>query len=353
MEPASGWRFPDMRDVWDHRDLVYLMVKRDLAVRYRQSAVGVAANTVTVTISSPTSPPAPLAAHAFAGSTATQVGIAVSFACMARDGTQPYEFAWDFGDETGAEGAAVAHAYGSPGKKTATCTVTDAGGNHATFSVVVEIYPLPTVAASVDRPNAGPGTELTFTATATGGSGTFTFDWAFGDESSATGPMVTHPYASPGRYTAIVIVHDATGGGAPTTIALTVTISELTTMATAATTSAVEGESISFAAVASGGAGGPYTYHWEFGDGATGTGATASHAYSQAGTYTPKVKVTDTYGASAEKALPIITVRGPSPTVQPASSSPDLTVLVVWGVLVIAASAAVALAILRRTQRRA
>jgi len=165
--------------------------------------------------------------------------------------------------------------------------------------------------------------------------------------------MVTHPYASPGRYTAIVIVHDATGGGAPTTIALTVTISELTTMATAATTSAVEGESISFAAVASGGAGGPYTYHWEFGDGATGTGATASHAYSQAGTYTPKVKVTDTYGASAEKALPIITVRGPSPTVQPASSSPDLTVLVVWGVLVIAASAAVALAILRRTQRRA
>ncbi len=322
-------------------------------VTTRDSAGGVAANTVTVTISSPTSPPAPLAAHAFAGSTATHVGIAVSFACMARDGTQPYEFAWDFGDETGAEGAAVAHAYGSPGTKTATCTVTDAGGNHATFSVVVEIYPLPTVAASVDRPNAGPGTELTFTATATGGSGTFTFDWAFGDESSATGPMVTHPYASPGRYTAIVIVHDATGGGAPTTIALTVTISELTTMATAATTSAVEGESISFAAVASGGAGGPYTYHWEFGDGATGTGATASHAYSQAGTYTPKVKVTDTYGASAEKALPIITVRGPSPTVQPASSSPDLTVLVVWGVLVIAASAAVALAILRRTQRRA
>ncbi|TLZ91426.1 MAG: PKD domain-containing protein [Methanobacteriota archaeon] len=137
-------------------------------VTTRDSAGGVAANTVTVTISSPTSPPAPLAAHAFAGSTATHVGIAVSFACMARDGTQPYEFAWDFGDETGAKGAAVAHAYGSPGTKTATCTVTDAGGNHATFSVVVEIYPLPTVAASVDRPNAGPGTELTFTATATG-----------------------------------------------------------------------------------------------------------------------------------------------------------------------------------------
>src|SRR5207237_8256900 len=117
--------------------------------------------TVTATLSTPPAPPAPPPADAFAGSTATHVGIAVSFACMARDGTQPYEFAGDFGDETGAKGAAVAHAYGSPGTKTATCTVTDAGGNHATFSVVVEIYPLPTVAAAVDRPNAGPGTQLT------------------------------------------------------------------------------------------------------------------------------------------------------------------------------------------------
>jgi len=292
-------------------------------------------------------------AHAFAGSNGAQVGTAVSFGCTAGDGTPPYEFAWDFGDETGARGAAVAHAYGSSGTKTATCTVTDAGGDRATFSVVVEIYSVPTVAASVDRPNASPGTELTFTATARGGSGTFTFDWALGDESSATGPMVTHAYASPGRYTAIVTVQDAAAGTAPSTIALTVTISEVTAMATAATTSAVEGDTISFAAIASGGAGGPYTYHWEFGDGATGEGATASHAYSKAGTYTPRVTVTDAYGASAEKVLPMVTVRSPSPTIQPASSSPDPTVLAVWGILVIAASAAVALAILRRRRGRA
>src|SRR5207247_4838834 len=72
-------------------------------VTTRDSAGGVAANTVTVTISSPTSPPAPLAAHAFAGSTAPQVGIAVSFGCMASDGTEPYEFARELGDETGGE----------------------------------------------------------------------------------------------------------------------------------------------------------------------------------------------------------------------------------------------------------
>jgi lipopolysaccharide transport system permease protein len=41
VEPASGWHFPDLRELWEHRDLLYLMVKRDISVRYRQSAVGV------------------------------------------------------------------------------------------------------------------------------------------------------------------------------------------------------------------------------------------------------------------------------------------------------------------------
>ena len=40
VEPVRGWRFPDLREVWHHRDLVYLMVRRDIAVRYRQSAIG-------------------------------------------------------------------------------------------------------------------------------------------------------------------------------------------------------------------------------------------------------------------------------------------------------------------------
>jgi lipopolysaccharide transport system permease protein len=40
VEPARGWRFPDLREVWEHRDLLYLMVRRDISVRYRQSAIG-------------------------------------------------------------------------------------------------------------------------------------------------------------------------------------------------------------------------------------------------------------------------------------------------------------------------
>ncbi|MDP9824995.1 M4 family metallopeptidase [Kineosporia succinea] len=41
------------------------------------------------------------------------------------------------------------------------------------------------------------------------------------------------------------------------------------------------------------------SYAWEFGDGETGTGATVSHTYARAGTYTAKLTVTDTDGAKA------------------------------------------------------
>jgi len=40
VEPPSGWRFPDLREVWQHRDLIYMLVRRDISVLYRQSAVG-------------------------------------------------------------------------------------------------------------------------------------------------------------------------------------------------------------------------------------------------------------------------------------------------------------------------
>jgi DNA/RNA endonuclease G (NUC1) len=41
------------------------------------------------------------------------------------------------------------------------------------------------------------------------------------------------------------------------------------------------------------------TYTWDFGDGTSGTGATAAHVYGQDGTYTARLTVTDPYGAES------------------------------------------------------
>jgi lipopolysaccharide transport system permease protein len=38
--PASGWRLPHVSDLWRHPDLIYFLAKRDVTVRYKQTAVG-------------------------------------------------------------------------------------------------------------------------------------------------------------------------------------------------------------------------------------------------------------------------------------------------------------------------
>jgi lipopolysaccharide transport system permease protein len=42
IEPARGFSLPSVSEIWEHRDLLYFLVRRDVAVRYKQSAIGVA-----------------------------------------------------------------------------------------------------------------------------------------------------------------------------------------------------------------------------------------------------------------------------------------------------------------------
>jgi lipopolysaccharide transport system permease protein len=41
IEPLSGWRPIDLRELWEYRDLLYFLVWRDIKVRYAQSVLGV------------------------------------------------------------------------------------------------------------------------------------------------------------------------------------------------------------------------------------------------------------------------------------------------------------------------
>ena len=38
--PAKGFSFPSLREIWGHRDLVYVLVRRDVAIRYKQTVIG-------------------------------------------------------------------------------------------------------------------------------------------------------------------------------------------------------------------------------------------------------------------------------------------------------------------------
>lgn len=53
------------------------------------------------------------------------------------------------------------------------------------------------------------------------------------------------------------------------------------------------------------------SYAWAFGDGATGSGRTVNHTYENAGSYSPRLTVTDDRGATATQTGGVITVSSP------------------------------------------
>ncbi len=128
------------------------------------------------------------------------------------------------------------------------------------------------------------------------------YAWNFGDGTTASGTLnPTHTYQNPGTYTAQLTVTDALG--IPATSSLIVTVNDVApTVSLTSPTSGAAGTALGFAATgadispADQAAG--FTYTWNFGDGGTATGASPSHTYASAGTYTVSVTATDEHGLS-------------------------------------------------------
>jgi PKD repeat protein len=90
-------------------------------------------------------------------------------------------------------------------------------------------------------------------------------------------------------------------------------------------TSSCTGLTCSFNARASTDTGGPIAaYDWDFGDGTTGTGATASHTYTRNATPSVTLTVTDNEGLTASLTQ-TVTVGSALPTARFTASCPDLT----------------------------
>jgi PKD repeat protein len=148
--------------------------------------------------------------------------------------------------------------------------------------------PSPTTIGSSIAFNAGgstdPGTTLS------------SYTWTFGDGNTGNGVTPSHSYAKAGTYIVTLTVGDAFGQTSTVAHAATV-VGPPTAAFTAVPTPAIAGSPTSFDATTSTDPGTVITsYGWSFGDGSTGSGATPSHAFSSAGTYTVTLTVADNFG---------------------------------------------------------
>ncbi|MGV8858333.1 PKD domain-containing protein [Rhodoglobus sp.] len=123
--------------------------------------------------------------------------------------------------------------------------------------------------------------------------------WNFGDGQSSTATSPVHTYATAGTYQVVLTVTDNQGTTGTVTKPVTVTTNPANQPPVAAFTLDLAGLAASFNASGSSDPDGTIaSYAWNFGDGQTGTGATASHSYATAGSYTATLTVTDNQGAT-------------------------------------------------------
>jgi PKD repeat protein len=213
-------------------------------------------------------------------------------------------FAWNFGDGNSGSGQSVTHTYRGIGTFPVTLTITDRFGltNFVTQGITVGQGQLPTATFVPSPGSPVVNQQINFNAsgsTAAPGHFITSYAWTFGDGASGSGAIVTHSYSSAGTFTVTLQVTDDVGRQSAL-VSQTIPVGTGNPIAQIVVSppTAVHGSAISFIGSQSTAAPGRtiVKYDWNFGDGTTGGGATTSHVYGVAGTFTVTLIVTDDQG---------------------------------------------------------
>ena len=147
-----------------------------------------------------------------------------------------------------------------------------------------------------------------------------TYLWNFGDGQTSDQPVVQHCYEKAGDYSVSLTVKNSSGMPCDSNLANTKVSANFPPTAVVKDTKACVGENVTFDGSESAGSS-ALNYKWDFGDGATGDGARASHTYEKPGHYRVSLVVNDGKNTSCSAAAasatamigdrPSVSLKGP------------------------------------------
>lgn len=240
------------------------------------------------------------------------------------DACDAHTVQWDFGDNHTANTLNPTHSYTQPGIYVAILTVTDKFGAQSTDIITVTVKNTPPVIEAI---SATPDTVQICEAISFSGQATdtpddaLTYGWTFGDGNKAAGQNVTHTYAEPGSYDAIMDVTDSFGGTDSATVTVTVNNTQPTVEAGDDQETSINTEVSFNGSFEDADSCDTHTISWDFGDGNTVTDTLApTHTYTEKGSHTVTLTITDKFGGMSTDTL-TVTVAGLPPVVEWAEDS--------------------------------
>lgn len=124
------------------------------------------------------------------------------------------------------------------------------------------------------------GLDVTYSFSGGGGPGA-SYSWDFGDGNMSTAASPTHTYATPGTYTAILII--STPNNSPCTYVKAVTVTQGTNLCPGSIGTTITGSDVSFQL--NGNSNTMSYYYWTFGDGNDSGAANPTNTYALSGTF--------------------------------------------------------------------
>ncbi len=174
--------------------------------------------------------------------------------------------------------------------------------------------PIARLVSSVTSGTAPLAVEFDATASSDLDGDILTYSWDFGDNTTASGSIVSHTYDQAGTYSAVLTLSD---GNLNDTAMVTITVNDIGVPIVTAdivvdTNTGITPATINFDASGSTVTdGSTLSYSWDFGDGSTGVGVRIAHEYVLAGEYTVTLTASNADGVS-NTATQIITITEPT-----------------------------------------